>query len=101
MSLHARCACIGDHVEIWQVRPICHSQIITEVLYADYVVWGGGMGRVVDNFFNGGMGSPNGKRQIFWTEIKQGNVTYRKNVAPRLVPVKQSQQSVTPSNLTK
>jgi len=32
----------------------------------DDVIWGGGSGGPVDDFFNGGVASPKGKGQIFW-----------------------------------
>jgi len=36
------------------------------VLYADFVVWCGGSGGPVDDFFKGGGGDPNGKGQLLF-----------------------------------
>ena len=63
MTLLACCARIGDQIEIQQVWPIYSTIIAIEVqcMYADYVVWEGGSGGPVGDFFNSGGGIQAGK----------------------------------------
>jgi len=75
-----------------QFGPIYGTEIITVVqcMYADYVIWGGGLAGLVDHFLTVRVGSQR-QRAIFFVgeggRIGQCNVgqTYKKNVALQCV----------------
>ena len=76
--------CPRTEVTVSQFGPIYHTDLVAifQCMCDDYVVWDGGSGWLVDDFFDGGVGIPNRKGKIsFWEwGIRQHNVglTYRK-----------------------